>query len=160
MLEPKAIEWVTGHEESWPRRGPARRRSEQSGMDFGLCEFSSEIELIAQVLVCMMWWRRRTRAQFIGRWPKLDEARGAVNALASSPARAEPRRWSSDRRLTMQCHLGTLAPRRRRFLPRPKTHPQPRWWSYPSKIFLNSDEQYANRLDFKRLLLLISCGCS
>ena len=100
------------------------------------------------------------RAQFIGRWPELDETRGAVNALASSPARTEPRRWSGDCRLTGQCHLRTLAPRRRRFLPRPQTHPQPQWRSSPGEIFLNSGEQYANRLDFKLLLLQISCGCS
>jgi hypothetical protein len=99
----------------------------------GLCEFSGEIESIAQVLVCVMWLRSSARAQFIGRWPEMDEVHGDINALASSPARAEPRRGSGDFRLTGQCHLKTLAPRRRRFLPWPQIHPQSRWPSYPRR---------------------------
>jgi hypothetical protein len=91
---------------------------------------SGEIESIAQVLVCVMWWRSRIRAQFIGQWPELGENRGAVTALASLPARAEPRRWSGDRRLTGQCHHSILTPRRRWSLPWPQTHPQPQWRSY------------------------------
>jgi hypothetical protein len=46
-----------------------------------------------------------------------------------------PRRWSGDRRLTAQRHLNVLMPHRERFLPRPQTHPQPRWWSYLRRDF-------------------------
>jgi hypothetical protein len=107
----------------------AARRAGQNGfVDY--VSSSGEIESIAQVLVCVMWWRSRIRAQFIDRWPELDENRGAVTALASWPARAEPWRWFSDRGLTGQCHRNILTPRRGWSLPWPQTHPQPWWRSY------------------------------
>jgi hypothetical protein len=97
-------------------------------MDYG--SSFGEIESIAQLLVCVVWWRSKIRAQFIDQWPELDENRGAVTVLASLPARAEPRRWSGDRRLTERCHRSILTPRRGWSLPWPQTHPQPRWRYY------------------------------
>jgi hypothetical protein len=54
--------------------------------------------------VCDAVKKQRSGSNYRG-WPEVDEIQRSSSALASSPARAEPRRASGEHRLTGQRHV-------------------------------------------------------